>query len=74
MRVLGTYTLTPGAEGTTRVQFTSETEPATFADRLLERLGARRWLRRQNAKAMRRLRAILEEGEMRGRRPSVAGG
>lgn len=73
VRVLGTYTLTPASEGTTRVQFTSETEPATFADRLLERLGARRWLRRQNSKAMRRLRAILENGEMRGQRPSVAG-
>lgn len=72
VRVLGTYTVTPVAENCTRVEFTSETEPATFADRLLESLGARGWLRRQNSKAMRRLRAILEEGEMRGRRPSVA--
>ena len=72
VRTLGTYTLTPGPGSTTRVEFTSETEPATRADRLLEALGARAWLRRQNRKAMRRLRAILEEGEMRGTRPTVA--
>lgn len=72
IRVLGTYTLTPGAGNTTRVEFTSETEPATRADRMLEKLGARSWLRRQNRKAMRRLRAILEEGEQRGHRATVA--
>ncbi|HKG17222.1 MAG TPA: SRPBCC family protein [Solirubrobacteraceae bacterium] len=72
VRTLTTYTLTPGPGHGTRVELTSETEPATRADRLLESLGARAWLRRQNAKALRRLRAILEDGEMRGTRPSVA--
>jgi uncharacterized protein YndB with AHSA1/START domain len=72
VRTLGTYTLTPGAGNTTRVEFTSETEPATRADRMMEALGARSWLRRQNRKAMRRLRAILEDGEMRGRRATIA--
>lgn len=72
VRTLTTYTLTPAPGHGTRVELTSETEPATRADRLLESLGARAWLRRQNAKALRRLRAILEDGEMRGTRPSVA--
>jgi uncharacterized protein YndB with AHSA1/START domain len=72
VRTLGTYTLTPGPGNTTRVEFSTETEPATPVDRLLESLGARPWLRRQNRRAMRRLRAILEEGEQRGQRATVA--
>jgi uncharacterized protein YndB with AHSA1/START domain len=72
VRMLGTYTLSPGAAGTTKVEYTLETEPALFSDRLLEALGGRAWTRRQAAKAMRRLRRILEEGRGRGRRPSVA--
>jgi uncharacterized protein YndB with AHSA1/START domain len=72
VRTLSSYTLTPGPGNTTRVELTAETEPTTLADRLLESLGARAWLRRQNRKALRRLRAILEEGEMRGTRPTVA--
>jgi uncharacterized protein YndB with AHSA1/START domain len=74
IKVIGIYTLTPGASGTTRVEFTNEIEPATFADRLMESFGARAWLRRKNAKAMRRLRAILEDGEQRGKRATVASG
>jgi uncharacterized protein YndB with AHSA1/START domain len=73
IRLLSTYTLTPRPGDTTRVEFTTETEPEKLSDRLLEKLGARPWLRRQNAKAMRRLKAILEDGEMRGTRPTVAG-
>lgn len=73
VRMLSTYTLHPAAGDGTRVEFSSETEPATLADRLTEKLGARSWLRRQNSRAMRRLRAILEEGEMRGQRATVAG-
>jgi uncharacterized protein YndB with AHSA1/START domain len=74
IRTLGVYELTPGPAGTTRVQFTLETVPATLSDRLMERLGARGWMRRNNMRAMRRLRAILEQGEGRGRRVTVAGG
>lgn len=73
VRVLGTYTLTENPGGGTRVKFTSETEPATLSDRLMESFGARAWLKRQNGRAMRRLRAILEEGEQRGHRATVAG-
>jgi uncharacterized protein YndB with AHSA1/START domain len=74
IRMLGTYTLTPGAAGTTKVEYTLETEPALLSDRLLEALGGRSWTRRQAAKAMRRLRTILEEDRGRGKRASVAGG
>ena len=45
-----------------------------LSDKLLEALGGRAWSRRQAAKAMRRLRTILEEDRGRGRRASVAGG
>ncbi len=72
IRMLGTYTLSPGAGGTTKVEYTYETEPALLSDKLLEALGGRTWTRRQTAKAMRRLRSILEEGRSRGRRVSVA--
>jgi uncharacterized protein YndB with AHSA1/START domain len=74
IRTLGVYELSPGAAGTTRVRFTLETEPATLSDRLMEGLGARGWCKRKNARAMRRLRSILERGELRGRRVTVAGG
>jgi hypothetical protein len=74
VRTLGVYELAPGAGGTTRVRFTLETQPATLSDRLLESLGARGWLRRQNKRAMRRLRSIIESGEGRGQRVTVAGG
>jgi len=74
VRTVGVYELAPAASGTTRVQFTVQTEPATLSDRLLESLGARSWVRRQNARAMRRLRTILERGEGRGKRVTLAGG
>jgi uncharacterized protein YndB with AHSA1/START domain len=74
VRTLGVYELAPGASGTTRVQFTVQTQPAMLSDRLLEGFGARGWMRRQNARAMRRLRTILESDEGRGERVTVAGG
>jgi uncharacterized protein YndB with AHSA1/START domain len=72
VRMLVTYTLSPGPGGTTKVEYTLETEPALLSDRLMELFGGRRWSRRQAAKAMRRLRTILEEDRGRGRRASVA--
>jgi hypothetical protein len=74
IRMLGTYTLSPGPSGTTKVQYTFETEPVMLSDRLMESFGGRSWTRRQAAKAMRRLRTILEEGRDRGRRVTVAAG
>lgn len=74
VRTLGTYELQPGAGNSTHVSFTLETQPEMLTDRLLESLGARTWFRRQNGKAMRRLRTILEEDRGRGRRATVAAG
>lgn len=73
IKTMTVYTLTPGPGATTRVELSSETEPALLTDRILESLGARPWLRRQNRRALRRLRTILEEGRGRGMRPTVAG-
>jgi uncharacterized protein YndB with AHSA1/START domain len=70
----GVYELDEGAGGTTRVRFTLETKPKMLSDRLMESLGARGWIKRRNAKALRRLRNILEEGLDRGDRATVAGG
>jgi uncharacterized protein YndB with AHSA1/START domain len=73
IRMLGTYTLSPGPGNTTKVQYTLETQPAQPSDRLMEALGGRSWSRRKASKAMRRLRSILEEGRERGKRASVEG-
>lgn len=74
IRSLTVYTLEPYPEDTTHVQLSTETEPVTISDHLMERLGARRWVRRQNSRALRRLRSILEDGEGRGARATIAGG
>ena len=74
VRMLGTYTLTSAPGGTTKVEYSLETDPALPSDRLLEALGGRAWTHRKAARSMRRLRTILEQGRDRGRRPSVAGG
>jgi uncharacterized protein YndB with AHSA1/START domain len=81
IRTLGVYELTPAPAAATRVRFTVETFPPKLSDRLLEALGARRWTRRQNLRALRRLRGILErlergDGATAGpsRRVTVAGG
>jgi hypothetical protein len=71
--MIGTYTLDLGPGGTTKVQFTFETEPVMPSDRLMEALGARAWTKRKAARAMRRLRRILEEDRDRGRRVTLAG-
>ena len=74
IRTLGEYDLAPASAGATRVSFTIETAPATLSDRIMEGLGGRRWLARKNRRAMHRLRSILERGEGRGGRVTVAGG
>jgi uncharacterized protein YndB with AHSA1/START domain len=73
IRLLGTYTLSDGPDGTTKVEYRLETRPKEPSDRLMETLGGRAWTRRQSAKAMRRLRAILEGNGEPGPRPSVSG-
>ena len=73
IRMLGSYTLSPGPAGTTKVEYTLETLPVMLSDKLMETFGGRAWSKRQATKALRRLRAILEEGRDRGRRATVAG-
>ncbi len=73
VQMLSTYTLSPGPSGGTTVEYTLQTEPMMLSDRLLLVLGGRAWTRRQAAKAMRRLRTILEHDRGRGTRASVAG-
>ena len=69
--MIGVYTLSPAPGGSTKVEYSLETEPSQISDKLLEILGGRSWSRRKAAKAMRRLRSILEENRGRGERPSV---
>lgn len=75
VRLMSHYTLESLAGGTaTRVTLTTETEPPKLAsDRFMERL-AKRWFKRKQGKAVKRLRSILEEGEGRGTRASIAAG
>jgi len=73
IRMLGVYTLQPTSGGGTRVQYTFETEPSQLSDKLMENLIVRSWTKRKAAKAMRRLRSILEDGSGRGQRASYEG-
>jgi uncharacterized protein YndB with AHSA1/START domain len=72
IKMLATYTLTPGGSGTTKVDYSVETVPVMPSDKLLDAVN-RGWNRRQAVKAMRRLRSILEENRGRGKHASVAG-
>ena len=73
IRTMITFTLEPAPEDTTRVRMTIETQPVTISDHLME-TGSRSRTRRQNRRALRRLRSILEDGTRRGARVTVAGG
>jgi uncharacterized protein YndB with AHSA1/START domain len=73
IRLVSTYELEP-AGGSTRVTLTTETErPRLPSDRIMEAI-ARRWYRRKQRKAVKRLQAILEEGRSRGQRATIAAG
>lgn len=71
IRTLTTWTLRPAPGGQTRVDLEVDTQPAMASDRLAEALG-RPTFRRGAARALKRLRSILEEDLDRGRRVSVA--
>jgi uncharacterized protein YndB with AHSA1/START domain len=75
IRLVSSYTLEPAAGGSaTQLTMTTETEaPRLPSDKLMEAL-ARRWFRRNQRKAVRRLRSILEEGDDRGARATIAAG
>ena len=74
IKMIGTYEIFERHPGASEVQYTFETETSMPSDRLADILGGRCWMRRQSRKAMKRLRAILEEGRERGARPSAAAG
>ena len=67
-----TWTLTPSGQAT-RVEYSTEIEPALPTDRVFEAFGTRRFFKRGTKKALRRLQAILEENEDRGARATVGG-
>jgi uncharacterized protein YndB with AHSA1/START domain len=67
-----TWTLSPTSGGT-RVEYTTETEPALMTDKIMEGFGLRRFFTRGGRKALRRLQSILEEDQDRGARATVAG-
>ena len=71
-KTYSTWTLTPAGSGT-RVEYTTETEPALITDRLMEALGLRGWFKRNVGRALRRLQGILEENQDRGARATVGG-
>jgi len=68
-----TWTLTPSGNAT-RVEVSTETEPALLTDKLMEAVMFKRgWTKRRLAKALSRLQSILEENLDRGRRVTVGG-
>jgi uncharacterized protein YndB with AHSA1/START domain len=72
IRMLSTWTLSPGQGNSTKVEYTLETESPMLSDRLYDGVIGRSWNKRRAARALRRLRAILEEDRDRGRRATVA--
>jgi uncharacterized protein YndB with AHSA1/START domain len=69
------WTLEEDGEGRTRVKFQTQSTPATFSDKQMEKLlRVRATTTRCHRKALDRLRAILESGEQRGTHTSVSGG
>jgi uncharacterized protein YndB with AHSA1/START domain len=74
IRLVSVYELERVGGGSTRVTLTTETDtPRLPSDKLMELL-AKGWFKRNQRKALKRLRSILEDGEQRGVRASVAGG
>jgi Polyketide cyclase / dehydrase and lipid transport len=60
-RTRGIYELAHAGPDATEVSFTNQFAPSSFAERLQAPL-ARSYLRRQNARALQRLKTILEAG------------
>lgn len=74
IKMMGIWEIHQAAGGSSRVDYTFETVPVLPSDHLLELFGGRSWTKRRATRAMRRLRAILEDGSQRGKRVAVAGG
>jgi uncharacterized protein YndB with AHSA1/START domain len=75
IRTLSTWTLEEAGQGRTTVTFQTQSTPALKSDELMEKLlRVRVAATRCHERALERLRSILESGEGRGARPTVAGG
>ncbi len=74
VRWLASWELEATGRATTRVSFSLATQPALPSDRLAESFGFRARNRRGWGRALKRLRAILEDGRQRGERATIAGG
>jgi uncharacterized protein YndB with AHSA1/START domain len=75
VRTRSEWKLDSDDQGRTVVAFTTESTPATFSDRQMEKLlRVRGSTTRCHQRALDRLRTILESGEQRGTRTSVSGG
>ena len=70
IRMLGVYTLQPASGAAPASSTRSRPSPSQLSDKLMENLIVRSWTKRKASKAMRRLRAILEDGSERGARAS----
>jgi uncharacterized protein YndB with AHSA1/START domain len=55
------FELSRQGRNVTRVEMTVWSEPGSARERLLEKLGTRRWMKRQAKSALERLRAVFEE-------------
>jgi uncharacterized protein YndB with AHSA1/START domain len=73
IRLVSMWTLEPAGASGTRVTVTYETVPKFPSDRIIEAF-ARGRVKRGQRRALKRLRAILEEGRERGRRGTIAAG
>lgn len=75
IHTLSSWTLEEDGEGRTKVTFETQSTPVLKSDELMERfLRVRVATERCHKRALERLRSILESGEGRGERTTVAGG
>ena len=75
VRTRSEWRLEEDGEGRTRVEFTTESTPATASDRMMEKLlRVASSTSRCHKRALERLRSILESGEQRGTHTSLSGG
>jgi hypothetical protein len=74
IKMIGTYEIFETHAGASRVDYTYESDARLPSDVIPEVLGGRSWTKHNAKKALRRLRSILEEDRLRGKRPSVAAG
>lgn len=72
IKMIATYEIFETHAGVSRVDYTYETDAHVPSDVIPEILFGRSWYKRKSRKALKRLRAILEENRMRGKRPSIA--